>query len=134
MTVYLLLILCRVRVLTPPLLHFEGMLILFGFFRTPKSERLPDQEAIDATEDTMGIDKRYHYRYPDLCAIGLLYYTEIKRRLDHGQSLEYLTKHRHRIRYEVHKQWHQEKYVLPKNPMIFDFIEHRVTETSYWKY
>lgn len=110
------------------------MLILFGFFRTPKSDHLPGQEAIDATEVIMGIDKRYHYRYPALCAIGLLYYTEIKRRLDLGQSLAYLTKHRHRISYEIHKQWHQEKYVLPTNLMIFYSNEHCVTETSHWKY
>ena len=77
----------------------------------PKSETLPTQEEVDVLSPPLCLDKLTVYMFEDMVEIAVRYFTEVKKRLDRGESVEELLGQRYKISYDTHKKWHEDRYV-----------------------
>lgn len=84
--------------------EYEGKVMLCGYLRVPKDKHLPSQEVINATSVAIGIEKQYRYSVAQFNSLALRYFKEVKRRMNRGQTLQYLVSHHARICYDVHKR------------------------------
>ena len=96
-----------------------GKLWLFDEFHVLKSQDLPPQAIIDRFTLRMGIGMETLYTYEDHIHLATLFFQEIKKRLDAGESVEDLIEQRWHISYDIHKQWHAERYVSLSLASIF---------------
>ncbi|THH13111.1 hypothetical protein EUX98_g9757 [Antrodiella citrinella] len=90
----------------------HGNLRLACAFFVPKSDKLPTQSVIDSMKTVIGLDQDTIYYPEQTRQITVRYFEEIRRRMTAGQSLQELQEQREWITYLVHKQWHDERYVL----------------------
>lgn len=88
------------------------MLILHSNYAVPKSDEYPSQAVIDAFIVPLCISARTPYRSDDERVLAVRYFQEIQKRLKEGQSQDHVYARRHRIAYEINKQWHEERYVV----------------------
>ena len=61
----------------------------------------------------MGICMETFYTYEDEKELATRFFQEVKKRLDEGISVDELVEQRRFISYDIHKQWHYERWVLP---------------------
>ena len=77
----------------------------------PKGSEYPSQPIINRLKVPLCFGARARYRPEDVQVLTTRYFKMVKKLLDDGLDLERVYTLRLRISYEVHKQWHEERFV-----------------------